>query len=286
MRRLNILMLSSALAVLGTEALAGELVINPFPTAPQSQSQEPAEPVVSSPEPALPSPPQEEPLSVSASEFMELDPDLVQTPLGRLEPVPAPEPEMVIDVVEPDEQVLEPPPLPPLETLDVAPAVAQTPGGQAAQPVMVEQPVIEASPAAHSAPHVVLQRRPGLVYIRDGQILDTVSAPSPAETVMHTAPAQEEEILWSEAPAAQWSAFGGDDMRQTLERWSGQAGVRLIWEATVSFVLKTPVAVSGNYESAVEAVLDQYQGAQNRPVAQLYNDPQAQGRVLVVRAQG
>lgn len=274
MRIFNILMISSALAVLGTEALAGDLVINPFPVAPKAESQ-PSQPAQSINSPVQKSGPNSEkgaPLSVSASELMELDPDLVTEPLGRAVSEPQSEellPPLEVQEVVSAPQALEPNAAP--QSLGGA-SSAPTPELSSQAPPDVEMPERRA----------LVQKRPGLVYIRDGQILNDLDAPSSA---------QAEEIMWSSAPATQaatsvspaWDAQVGEDLRSVLVRWSAQAGVDFVWDSPENFVTLSPVLGGDSYESSVQALLDQYMNSATRPVAQLYKNPQTSAPVLVVR---
>jgi hypothetical protein len=274
MRIFNILMISSALVVLGTEALAGDLVINPFPVAPKAESQpsQPAQSINSPMQKSVSNLEKGAPLSVSASELMELDPDIVTEPLGRAVSEPQPE-----DL------------LPPLEVQDAVSAP------QALEPNAAPQSLGEASfaPApelsSQAPPDVqmpergaLVQKRPGLVYIRNGQILKDLDVPSSAQVG---------EVIWSSAPATQaapsvspaWQAQAGEEVRSVLARWSAQAGVDFVWDSPENFVALSPVLGGDSYESSVQALLDQYMNSATRPVAQLYKNPQTSAPVLVVR---
>ncbi len=139
--------------------------------------------------------------------------------------------------------------------------------------------------------------KPGLVYIRDGEVLDNntpiSAAPVPTQEVASIA--QPEEITWAsarpEAAAAMkaatmdgaWNADEGASVRDVLSSWSSRAGVRLIWENSRQFEVREPVDQGGAYEAAVQALLDQYADDGVRPLATLHLDPQSGERALVIR---
>lgn len=81
---------------------------------------------------------------------------------------------------------------------------------------------------------------------------------------------------------AAWSAPKGASLQSVLAQWSGKAGVTLVWKSASDFKLKSPVNAAGSYESAVQAILDQYAGESRRPVGQLNIDPASGARVLTV----
>lgn len=95
----------------------------------------------------------------------------------------------------------------------------------------------------------------------------------------------------SAAPSAQgasnagrWNAPAGSSLQQVLRQWSEQAGVNLIWQSNQAFRLKAPVNASGNYEAALQSVLEQFAQDRVRPAAQLNNDPVSGNRALFVEA--
>jgi hypothetical protein len=292
MRRFNPFMLSAAFVLMGSGVAAAQgLVINPYPGG-QPEAVAESETQAKKPQAApLPVPvaktdelsPAEktehkadaEPLSVSASELMELDPDIVTEPLGKpvskkaLSTLLEEGPEALPPSQQPDPFVAaESEPLPLIDDVKAAPA--SLPGAET--PLLsVSQPDIPVAGQAQQAPGP-LPMRPGLVYIRDGQILSAAAAKAPIQEPEQTLQAQ-----------AQWQAGSGEDVRAVLERWSQKAGVHFIWESPKAFVTQSELSGAGAYEDAVQALLDQHSDQAERPVAQLYQNPQLPQRVLVVR---
>lgn len=172
---------------------------------------------------------------------------------------------------------------PVIEQREIAPAPAQPPMQQMAAPAAPEM------------------QKPGLVYIRDGEVLDKnapINEPAVREPVMGeeqvaSLPASE-DIRWesprpenspamNRAPmSGRWEASEGMSVRQVLSQWCAQSGVRLIWDNPSDFSVKDDVSVDGAYEAAVQALLDQYQDDNARPLATLHLDPNSGERALVI----
>lgn len=81
----------------------------------------------------------------------------------------------------------------------------------------------------------------------------------------------------------QWRALEGQNIRQTLEQWSQAADVALIWDNANAFAVLEPFEIRGDYEQAVQMLLDQYMRSEVRPVATLHLDQESQQKTLVVR---
>lgn len=146
---------------------------------------------------------------------------------------------------------------------------------EAAKPPAVDQVPMNDEGAVADVP-VIEAPAEGLVYIRDGKILS-----APGQTA---ADAGVEEIQPTSG-GERWEAVAGASIRQTLDEWSRKAGVALVWEDRNEFAVLQPFEVTGSYEQAVTALLDQYLDDQVRPLAKLHNDPALGGRVLVVEVQ-
>ncbi len=54
-----------------------------------------------------------------------------------------------------------------------------------------------------------------------------------------------------------WQAKAGDDLRNTLNGWASRAGVELDWQATGQSKLVSDIAVQGDFEEAVQALMAQ-----------------------------
>lgn len=80
-----------------------------------------------------------------------------------------------------------------------------------------------------------------------------------------------------------WRAMEGQNIRQTLERWSQDEDAEIFWENQHAFAVLEPFEIRGSYEQAVQKLLDQYQSSEVRPVATLHVNPQNQRKTLVVR---
>lgn len=83
-------------------------------------------------------------------------------------------------------------------------------------------------------------------------------------------------------PSSQWQAFRGASAHDVLESWSQDAGVEIVWNSDEDYSIPQTVKLAGSYESAVEALLNQYGNAYGRPVGNLYVDPSSGKKTLVV----
>lgn len=86
---------------------------------------------------------------------------------------------------------------------------------------------------------------------------------------------------------AKWNAAQGDNLRETLAKWSLEEGVELIWDSERQYDILSPVNMDASYEKAVAHILNQYMvapGLDTRPVGQLYVDPQSGNKVLIIQA--
>ncbi len=86
---------------------------------------------------------------------------------------------------------------------------------------------------------------------------------------------------------ARWNAAQGDNLRETLAKWSLEEGVELIWDSERQYDILSPINMDASYEKAVAHILNQYMvavGLDTRPVGQLYVDPQSGNKVLIIQA--
>lgn len=79
-----------------------------------------------------------------------------------------------------------------------------------------------------------------------------------------------------------WRASEGQNIRDILETWSQEAGVKFVWEGRNQFAVLQTLDKNTTYENAVRELLDQYQKNEVRPVGQLHVDPATGERTLVV----
>ena len=80
--------------------------------------------------------------------------------------------------------------------------------------------------------------------------------------------------------AAAWKAAPGASLQSVLDQWGAKAGVAVVWQASMNAPVKAPVNEDGNFESAVQSLLDQYSGDSARPVGRLNTDPQTGQKTL------
>lgn len=83
-------------------------------------------------------------------------------------------------------------------------------------------------------------------------------------------------------------AVPGSGLKETLSLWSRDADADLIWMPENDFVVLGQIDMqAGEYENAVQALLDQYQGQSLRPVGALHTGDTTDGRpVLVIQSTG
>lgn len=84
----------------------------------------------------------------------------------------------------------------------------------------------------------------------------------------------------------EWAAAPGMNIQTVLDQWSSKAGVAVVWQSYMNVAVKQPVQMTGTYEQAVQALLDQYGSDSRRPVAQLNVDPENGMRTLLVDMAG
>lgn len=115
-----------------------------------------------------------------------------------------------------------------------------------------------------------------------------VSSPPPMQP-MNRAPMSAPHMGGASAPApsmhsARWQASPGASLQQILHQWSQAAGVELVWQSNQMFSVKNAVHANGSYESALQALLNQFVNDGIRPAAQLNNDPVTGRRILFVES--
>lgn len=104
---------------------------------------------------------------------------------------------------------------------------------------------VEANVAqARSAPAVVGVKR----YVAPPSPATAASAPP-----VSTPPSDPPVVA---APALRWQVLVADmTISRTLERWSGEAGIRVRWDAARTFPISAPTTFTGSFEEAVSALL-------------------------------
>jgi hypothetical protein len=79
-----------------------------------------------------------------------------------------------------------------------------------------------------------------------------------------------------------WRALKGANLQDVLGLWTSGADVRLMWLADSNFPVMRSLSFEGNFESAVQSLLEQYSGQGDRPVGRIYREPGSQKLVLVI----
>ncbi len=82
--------------------------------------------------------------------------------------------------------------------------------------------------------------------------------------------------------AGNWNAAPGASLQSVLDQWGAKAGVAIVWQTSMNTPVKSAVNADGNFEGAVETLLDQYSSDSARPVGRLNVDPQTGARTLFI----
>ena len=213
------------------------------------------------------------------------DPPGAQPKIARAAPTPEPvdpkpeEPEPTIIAAAP-------------ESVDVAPIVnAQEEGNlRMRMSESFDGMVVDTAPgqevyvAGDSAPPppFVEERMQEAAPMSEGEKIAWYAEPVPVRSV---APPVEPRVQNSAPSTGNWKALEGENIEQVLVKWASDAGVVLLWEDSSSFAVLAPLEVRGNFEQAVQQLLDQYQNNQVRPLATLHIDPDTHEKTMVVRVQ-
>lgn len=84
--------------------------------------------------------------------------------------------------------------------------------------------------------------------------------PMPGETRPDSIAAQG-RVSRAAAPASQWTARAGEDMRTVLSRWASTAGYDLEWQASDSGKVVQDISLNGRFEDAVSQLLAENRAA-------------------------
>ena len=79
-----------------------------------------------------------------------------------------------------------------------------------------------------------------------------------------------------------WAAPAGADLQSVLQSWAWRAGVKLVWNSNARMAVSQAVNESGEFERAVQTLLDQYQSSSPRPTGRLNRDPATGERTLTI----
>lgn len=79
-----------------------------------------------------------------------------------------------------------------------------------------------------------------------------------------------------------WQATRGETLRAVLNRWADDAGVNLYWSIDYDYKLSQDIDLKGNFEAAVQSLLDRFAKAKPQPYGQLHQNSQGPA-VLVIK---
>ena len=80
-----------------------------------------------------------------------------------------------------------------------------------------------------------------------------------------------------------WSAKAGESLKDTLARWSKDAGIEMIWMASYDHALKQDVAVEDSFDSAVQTIVANNADAKSGPDIHFVQAQAAGGGSLLVK---
>lgn len=168
------------------------------------------------------------------------------------------------------------PPNPRMQPLMKAPSPAVLPpkkGVEAEALMPMPAPVAASVPAASSMTLPAAQQ-PAASSSASVPVLPIQGASPPLSEV----PARS----FRSSEVREWAADSGASLRQTLSKWSREAGVQLYWSSQYDYPLQADVLLNGTYEKAVATLLDGLRDAQPRPLGRLHPNPPDGPAVLVI----
>lgn len=107
---------------------------------------------------------------------------------------------------------------------------------------------------------------PKVVRPNPSDVIVQKSAPAPANT----------------SRTMLWRALKGANLQDVLGLWTEGVDVRLMWLADTNFPVMRSMSFEGNFENALQMLLDQYSGQGDRPVGRIYREPGSKKQVLVI----
>lgn len=81
-----------------------------------------------------------------------------------------------------------------------------------------------------------------------------------------------------------WSARSGMSLRDALQSWARQAGVRLEWQSNFNYPVGAVFNFEGTFDQAVDSLLSLYGDDQNPPKGKLYPNQPTGPSVLVIES--
>jgi hypothetical protein len=129
------------------------------------------------------------------------------------------------------------------------------------------------------------QERWGVAAPTDMKQMDVIPDPADAPKVVKGEKDKKKIAdVKSAKTMGKWESLEGTSLRDTLEHWGVDAGVKVIWQADQGYPLHSTIKAKGSFEEAVMEVLAQYKGDAVRPTAQLNHDPKTGEKALIVRS--
>ena len=81
-----------------------------------------------------------------------------------------------------------------------------------------------------------------------------------------------------------WESRADESLRDTLDRWSREENVQLVWDVSYDYPISSDNQIQGSFEHAVEALINEVSQSQGQTLAVKYLD--GQQRQLLVQDQG
>ncbi|MGZ9108150.1 MAG: TcpQ domain-containing protein [Micavibrio sp.] len=161
----------------------------------------------------------------------------------------------------PEDEISETPPVAPSEADSLIAKAKEA--EDAARRLAASSP---SKPAAEGQAMASSWTEPKVVRPNPSDIMVQKSAPPPASTSRNM----------------RWRALKGANLQDVLGLWTSGVDVRLMWLADSNFPVMRSLSFEGNFESAVQSLLEQYSGQGDRPVGRIYREPGSQKLVLVI----
>lgn len=115
------------------------------------------------------------------------------------------------------------------------------------------------------------------------QLLAEAGASDGMAASVENASAQNVYVASDSATAgAAWQADKGANIQDVINLWAARAGVKVLWSSFTSLPVKNSQSSRGSFESALQALLDQYKGDKVRPFATLNEDPASGEKTLTM----
>lgn len=182
----------------------------------------------------------------------------------------------------PQESIITPMPDEAIPQVPASPAAKET--GTAVEAMLqgAAQELNRIEPAAAPVPEKIEPPR-GEMLARSWASPFAPQAKNPApRRIMSSTGGGEKTAAAGEEQQHSWRAMNGASLQDALKIWADEANVELMWMAGRDFPVTRSISMQGSFESAVLSLLEQYEGADPRPVGRIYNGQEAGRRVLLV----